>query len=130
MTRNRPRVLLADDHLGTIAQLQQVLETEFDVIATAEDGRALVYAVERLSPDVIVTDMSMPVLDGMSAAAAILRRNPLARVVVVTADWDDAVTRHGLSLGILGYVRKPSAGDELVPAVKAALRGERWCVCS
>ena len=130
MTRKRPRVLLADDHHGAIAQLQQILEPEFDVIATAEDGQALIYAATRLSPDVIVTDISMPVLDGISAAAAILERDPSSRVVIVTVESDETVIRHGLSLGVLGCVRKPAAGDELVPAVWAALRRERWFVCN
>ena len=94
------------------------------------DGRALVDAVARVSPDVIVTDISMPVLDGIEATRQILGRNPSARVVFVTVHVNIVVMRQGMAAGGMGYVPKASAGEELVPAVWAALRGERWCLCS
>jgi len=106
-----------------------LLRTEFDVVATVGDGRALVEAVARMSPDAIVTDISMPVLDGFEAAQEILYRNASARVVFVTVHTDRLLMRRGLAIGGLGYVAKVSAGHELVPAVWAALRGERWCPC-
>ena len=82
-----------------------------------------------MSPDAIVTDISMPVLDGIEAAQEILCRNASARVVFVTVHADRLLMRRGLAVGGLGYVAKVSAGEELVPAVWAALRGERWCPC-
>ena len=90
-----------------------------------QDGRALVSAAERLSPDVIVSDISMPGLDGIAAATVILRRNPAARIIFVTVHGDPCLVERGLATGALGYVLKLAAGDELVPAVHAALRGER-----
>ena len=90
-----------------------------------QDGRALVSAAERLSPDVIVSDISMPGLDGIAAAAAILRKNPAARIVFVTVHGDPILVERGLATGALGYVLKVAAGDDLIPAVRAALRGER-----
>ena len=90
-----------------------------------QDGSALVSAAEQLSPDVIVTDISMPGLDGIAAATAILRRNPAARIVFVTVHGDRILVERGLATGALGFVLKLEAGDELVPAVHAALRGER-----
>ena len=123
-------MVLADDQAVTLALLKQVLQTNFEVVATAGDGRSLVDAVERESPDVIVTDISMPVLDGIEATRHILGRNPSARIVFVTVHVNDRVMRRGLAAGGLGYVPKVSAGDELVPAVWAALRGERWCLCN
>ena len=107
-----------------------MLQTEFDVVATVGDGRALVDAVARVSPDAIVTDISMPFLDGIEAAREILGRNPSARVVFVTVHTDALVMQRGLAVGGLGYVAKVSAGAELVPAVWAALRGERWYPCN
>ena len=71
---SRRRVLLADDHAGTLRSWRALLEPEFDVIGTVGDGQALVDAHERLSPDVIVTDITMPVLSGIVAAERILRR--------------------------------------------------------
>jgi DNA-binding NarL/FixJ family response regulator len=128
-SQNRPRVLLADDQAANAALLSALLQTEFEVIAAVQDGQALVDAATSLSPDVIVTDIAMPVLDGIAAAREILRRNPSARVVFVTVHADPTLVRRGLAIGGLGYVPKVSAGDELVPAVWAALRGERWCLC-
>jgi DNA-binding NarL/FixJ family response regulator len=83
-----------------------------------------------VSPDAIVTDISMPVLDGIEATRQIFGMNPSARVVFVTVHIDPLVIRQGLAAGGLGYVPKAWAGEELVPAVWAALRGERWCLCS
>ena len=121
----RMRVLLADDHPGNMALLCSLLQPEFDVVAQVQDGHALVSAAEALSPDVIVSDISMPGLDGVTAAAAILRKNPAARIVFVTIHGDPIVRERALATGALGYVQKLVAGDELLPAVRAALRGER-----
>ena len=121
----QPRLLLADDHRETAELLSELLEPEFEVIAQVQDGLALVDAVERLAPDVIVSDISMPGLDGIAAAAVILRKNPGARIVLVTVHADPILAERGFATGALGYVLKREAGDELVPAVHSALRGER-----
>ena len=121
----QPRLLLADDHRETADLLAELLETEFDVIGRVEDGVALVSAVEELEPDVIVSDISMPYLDGISAATAILRRNPAARIVLITVHADPLLAERGLSAGAMAYILKRDAGDELVQAVHSALRGER-----
>jgi DNA-binding NarL/FixJ family response regulator len=123
-------VLLADDQAANMALLTGLLQGDFEVVAMVRDGQALIEAEAMLSPDVIVTDISMPILDGLAAAREILRRNPQARVVFVTVHADPALVRRGLAIGGLGYVQKVTAGDELVPAVWAALRGERWCLCN
>ena len=123
-------MVLAEDQdvIGTV--LEHLLETAFDVVASVRDGRALVDAVASASPDAIVTDISMPLLDGIAATERILRRDPSARVVFVTVHTDPALIQRGLAAGGLGYVPKVFVGEELVPAVWAALRGERWCLCS
>jgi DNA-binding NarL/FixJ family response regulator len=126
----KPRVILADDQAGNMALLESLLAVEFDVVATVGDGLALVDQVTRLAPDVVVTDISMPGLDGIAATREILRRNPSARVVFVTVYDDPTLVRRGMAVGGLGYVPKVAAGDQLVAAVWAALRGERWCLCS
>jgi DNA-binding NarL/FixJ family response regulator len=118
-------VLVADDHLAVAESLRAVLEQEFDVIATVGDGHALVAAATTLTPDVIVTDIAMPGLDGISAAGEILRRHPRACIVFVTVYNDAALVQKGLATGALGYGLKLTAGEELVPAIHAALRGQQ-----
>jgi DNA-binding NarL/FixJ family response regulator len=119
----RARVLLADDHPAVAKELCALLQPEFDVIATVGDGNALLAAAEALSPDVIVTDIAMPGLDGIAAASEILSRNPAARIVFVTVHDDVEMVKKGLAIGVLGYVLKLTAGEDLVPAINAALRG-------
>jgi DNA-binding NarL/FixJ family response regulator len=125
----RPRVLLADDQPGNSAVVRELLQSEFEVISVVQDGQALIEAAERLTPDVIVTDIEMPLLDGFSAAQVILQHDPSARIVFLTVYADSALVRRSQAIGGLGYVPKVSAGDELLPAVWAAFRGERWCLC-
>ena len=121
----RVRVLVADDHLAVLEGLCAVLEPEFDVIATVGDGNALVAAATTLTPDVIVTDIAMPGLDGIAAAGEIMRRYPRARIVFVTVHNDAELVQKGLATGALGYVLKLTAGEELVPAIHAALQGQQ-----
>ena len=124
-TMYRPRVLLAEDHAETAERLRKLLRADFDVIASVEDGDALVDAAERLSPDVIVTDIAMSGIDGIAAAVLIRRHDPNARIVFVTVHANHFVEA-GLEAGALGYVLKDSAGDELIAAVRAALGGTRY----
>jgi DNA-binding NarL/FixJ family response regulator len=122
----RPRVLLAEDHAETAARLRKLLGVDFDVIASVEDGRALVDATERLSPDAIVADIDMPGVDGIAATTLIRRRDPNARIVLVTVHGESMLVEAGLAAGALGYVLKDTAGDELVLAVHAALGGHQY----
>ena len=121
----RARVILADDHPEVIEDIRALVETEFDVVATVGDGNALVAAAEALAPDVIVTDIAMPGLNGIAAAAQILGSNPAARIVFVTVHNQPELVEKGLAIGALGYVLKLRAGDDLVPAIHTVLRGQR-----
>jgi DNA-binding NarL/FixJ family response regulator len=124
----RTRLLLADDHLETTALLRELLQPEFEVLASVTDGQTLVEYAVRLAPDVIVCDIGMPALDGIAAAKAILRATPSARIVFVTVHHDRSLAARALATGALGYVLKLSAGDELIPAIRAAERGQTF-VC-
>ena len=123
---DRPRVVLAEDHAPVAEQLRKLLEPEFDVVAIVVDGDALLRAADEFRPDVIVTDIVMPGLDGIAATVELLARNPDARVVLVTAHEDSELTDRGYAAGALAHISKHSAGRELVPAVRAAVRGERY----
>ena len=105
--------------------LRGLLEGPFDVVDCVADGEALVRAAGRLSPDVIVSDIGMPRMDGIDAARRILAANRDARVVFVSVQSDASVVERSLAEGALGYVVKVVAWDELLAAVRAALRGER-----
>ena len=121
----RPRVLIAEDHKSVAQQLRLLLEFECDVIDVVNDGQSLVAAVEALKPEVIVSDISMPGLDGLAAARIILERQPNARIVFVTVHDDKALVRRALLLGALGYVLKSDAAEELLAAVHAAQAGRQ-----
>jgi DNA-binding NarL/FixJ family response regulator len=122
----RPRVVLAEDHARVAEELRGLLEREFEVVAVVTDGHALVRAVGASRPDVVVTDIVMPGLDGIAATAALLAQFPETRVVLITAHDDPEIATRGLAAGALAYVPKHSAGHELLPAVRALLRGERY----
>jgi DNA-binding NarL/FixJ family response regulator len=119
------RVLIAEDHESVARQLRRLLETECDVVAVVRDGPSLVAAVELLTPEVIVSDISMPGLNGLTAARIILERQPNARIVFVTVHDDRAMAQRALRLGALGYVLKDDASEELLPAVRAAQAGRQ-----
>lgn len=120
----RARVLLADDQPATLQRWQELLEPEFDIIGRVADGEALIDAAERLTPDVIVTDISMGRTSGLVAAETILKRHPAARIVFATVHAHLALVRKGLSIGAFGYVLKIRAAEELAPAIRSALRNE------
>ena len=126
MLQERAHVLLADDHPAVATELYALLEPEFDVIATVGDGDALLAAAHALAPDVIVSDIAMPGLDGIVAASEILRRNPAAQIVFVTVHDEAEMIKKSLAIGVMGYVLKVTAGEELVPAIHAALRGASY----
>src|SRR5215831_9198017 len=122
----RPRIVLAEDHAEMAEQLRSLLASEFDVVAVVPNGQALLRAAEAAHPDVVVTDIVMPELDGIAATAALLAKQPAVRVVLVTVHDDPELVERGHAAGALGFVTKHRAGQELVPAVQAALRGERY----
>jgi DNA-binding NarL/FixJ family response regulator len=116
----RPRVLLAEDHEAVAAQLRKLLEIECDVVGVVTDGHSLLLAADALFPDIVVSDLTMPGVDGLTAARTILSRHPDMRIVFVTVHDEPAMVRKAFLLGALGYVLKADAGDELLPAVRAA----------
>jgi len=119
-------VVLAEDHAWVAEQLRNLLAAEFDVTATVDNGRELVRVTEALRPDVVVTDIVMPDLDGIAATAAILAMYPDTRVVLITLHDDLGLAERGYAAGALGYVSKHRAAQELLTAVRAAMRGERY----
>ncbi len=120
---NKPRVLLADDHRIVIEGLQSILESDFELVGAVGDGRALLAAAAKLLPDVIVVDVSMPLLNGIEAARQIHKTHPSAKIIFLTMHADATYATRALEAGASGYVLKHSAPAELVTAIREALAG-------
>lgn len=123
---HRPRVLLADDHLLVAEALKSLLAAEFDLVGVVNDGRELVLAATKLRPDVVVADITMPHLNGIEALVQLRQGNDMVPVVFLTMHRDVTFARRALEAGAAGFVLKHSASDELVTAIRAALRGETY----
>ncbi|MGB7438231.1 MAG: response regulator transcription factor [Candidatus Acidiferrum sp.] len=117
------RVLLADDHPGVLGAVQDLLETNFDIVGAVDSGESLIDAAMRLQPDVIVTDISMPKLSGIEAANRLRRSGCSSKVVFLTVHTDADVVRIALETGALGYVVKTSIATDLLFAIQEAIAG-------
>ncbi len=123
---NPPRVLLADDHPVLLKAEIALLSPYFDVVGTASDGAALVLEARRLRPDVIVTDISMPILNGIDAALRLREAGSTAKFVFVTVHSEQEFVEACIEAGGLGYVQKSCMKHDLVPAIKAAVTGQSY----
>ncbi len=120
----RLRILLADDHAVVIEGLRRILERrDFEIVGAVADGHALVEAVGALQPDITVTDIAMPLLNGIEAARQIRQENPQAKIIFLTMHPEVIYARQALAAGGCGYVLKSSAGDELITAIDEAVQG-------
>ena len=122
----RVRVLLADDHTIVAEGLQSLLKDHFDLVGTVADGRQLVDAARKLRPDVIVTDLSMPVLSGLEALRQLKTERFDGRIVFLTMHADPRVAAEALRAGASGFLLKQSAGDELITAIEEVLQGRTY----
>jgi DNA-binding NarL/FixJ family response regulator len=122
----KPRVLLADDHRIIAEGLRSLIEPEFELVGIVEDGRAMIEAAEKLRPDVIVADISMPLLNGIEAVRQIRKTNREVKVVFLTMHPDVAYAVSAFEAGALGYVLKHSAPSELSVAIRSALMGKKY----
>ena len=120
------RVLLADDHHLVRQALRALLEKAdgIEVVGESENGREAAKLAQRLRPDVVVLDVAMPVLNGIQAAERIRRLLLPTRVVILSMHKDDALVRRALRSGAHGYLLKSSVSEELLLAVRAAVRDE------
>ncbi len=129
MNESQPiRILLADDHSVVRMGLEALLSTEpgFTVVGHAADGGEAVSQYRRLRPDIVLMDLLMPRMTGTEAVAAIRTEFPMARILILsTSDGDDDVFR-ALQAGAAGYILKSSPGEQLLPAIRAVMRGDKW----
>ncbi|HTQ57965.1 MAG TPA: response regulator transcription factor [Bryobacteraceae bacterium] len=122
----RTSVLLADDHAVVAEGLQALLKDTFDLVGVVHDGRALLEAAETLRPDVIVTDVSMPLMNGLEAIRQIRARRPDAKVIVLTMHRDTHLAAEAFRAGVSGYLLKVSPGEELINAIQEVARGRSY----
>ncbi len=122
----RPRVLLADDHSLMLAGLRRLVEETCDVVGAVEDGRALVEAVQQLEPDLVVLDISMPLLNGIDAARQIRKLRPSAKLIFLTMHTSPSYVTEAFHVGASGYLLKRSAPMELPLAIEAVLKGQQY----
>jgi len=120
------RVVLADDHQEVIAKIRGVLGDGFEVVEAVVDGIQAVSAVLALDPDVFVTDISMPLLNGLQAARRIQNTNPRVKIIFVTIHEDRDFIAAAFSAGATGYVTKRHLSTDLIFAIQEALKGRTF----
>jgi|SRR5664280_191191 len=129
MEKNKSiRILVADDHyivrIGLVALMNT--EPDMEVVAEAADGAQAIEMFEKFQPDLVLMDSRMPLKNGLEAICEIRRKNPGARVLMLTAYDGDQEIALALAAGAQGYVLKNSTGDKLIPAVRAVAGGQKW----
>jgi DNA-binding NarL/FixJ family response regulator len=121
-----PRILIADDQEEMVRTIAEALGDSFDIIGTADNGEHAVDLASTLFPDVLILDISMPIVNGLEAAWRLKRLGSPARIVFVTAHRDPDFIEAARSTGALGYVWKESLGRDLATAVQEVLQGHQF----
>ena len=122
----RPRILMADDHSLVLAGLRKLVEEEGEVVGTVEDGRALVEEAKKLRPDLILMDISMPLLNGLDAARQLTKLVPDSKLIFLTVHTTPTYVTEAFKAGAVGYLVKQSATAELKLAIQTVLRGQHY----
>ena len=123
---NRPRILMADDHAIVLAGLRKLVEAEGEVVGMVEDGRALVEAAQQLRPDIVLLDISMPLLNGLDAARQLSKLVPESKLIFLTMHATPTYATEAFKAGASGYLIKRSAAVELKQAIQAVMRGQHY----
>lgn len=122
----KARILLGDDHALILDGLRTALQNHYEITGLAKDGRALVQAAEQLKPDLVILDISMPLLNGFEAAKQIKKNLPHTKLIFLSQHLNPAYLKQALRLGASGYVLKAGATEELQQAIQAVLRGKTY----
>ena len=126
----RLRVLVADDHKAMLDNLVRMLSSEFDVVAAVGDGGSVVTEAARVHPDLLVLDISMPVMGGIAAADRLKAAGSLAKVIFVTMHHDREFVQESSALGVVGFVVKDRLVSDLMPAIHSVLAGQPFVSAS
>ena len=117
----RPRVFLADDHRLLLEAFRNLLESKYDVVGTATDGREMLLKVKKLKPDVVLLDIAMPNLNGFDAAERLKKLLPDVKIVFLTMNENPDMVTEAFRIGANGYLLKNSASSELFQAIDVVL---------
>lgn len=120
---HKPTVLLADDHTMIAEAFRQLLQSEYEVVATVHDGKALLRRALEVKPDVVVVDVGMPLLNGLAAAQQLKQQLRSVKIVYLTMNEDPDLASEALRTGGSGYLLKSSAASELLKSLREVLRG-------
>jgi DNA-binding NarL/FixJ family response regulator len=123
---DRPRVLLADDHTLLLGAFEKLLSGECEIVGQVGDGRALVAAAETLKPDLIVLDISMPLLNGLEAARQIKQKLRSVKLVFLTMNEDADLAAEAFRAGASAYLLKRSVASELLTAIREVMQGRSY----
>jgi DNA-binding NarL/FixJ family response regulator len=126
MAGNGFQIMIADDHVFLADACKKLLEPEFDVVATVNNGRALVRIAATLKPQLIIVDVGMPLLNGLDAACQVKELLASVKVVFLTMNTDPALAAEAFRRGASGYLLKSCAASELVLAVREVLKGKSY----
>jgi len=126
LRRNLPRILIADDHTLVAEACKKLLESDYEVVATVSDGRALVRAAVELRPQLIIVDVAMPLLNGLDAGQQIKELTPAVKLVYLTMNPDADLAAEAFRRGASGYLLKTCAASELAIAVREVLKGKSY----
>jgi DNA-binding NarL/FixJ family response regulator len=119
-----PSLLIADAHRLFVAGLSKLLASKFRIVGTVSDGRSLVDAAQRLRPDLILTEIAMPLMNGLEAIHRIRRAMPSMRIVCISSSSDDDTIRECFQKGASGFIPKTASGAELVLGLRRVLHGD------
>jgi DNA-binding NarL/FixJ family response regulator len=122
----RPRILLGDDHSLVLEGIKRLLEDDFEVVGSADDGATLVREAARLHPNLILLDISMPILNGIDAAREIKRELPEAKLIFISMHANSIYVRKALEVGASAYVLKSGASEELKKAIATVRAGNTY----
>lgn len=122
----RSRVLLADDNRDMLEAIKSIITPEYDIVGSVHDGLELIRAEASLKPDIGIVDISMPVMNGIAAAAEIAKRGSAMKLIFLSVNEDSEFVRAAFEKGAIGYVVKRQMASDLPDALKEALAGRRF----
>jgi DNA-binding NarL/FixJ family response regulator len=122
----KARILIGDDHALILDGLRTALQGRHEIVGLAADGRALVQSATKLKPDLVIVDISMPLLNGFEAAKQIRKESAHTKIIFLSQHLNPAYLKQAIKLGASGYVLKADATEELHQAIEAVLRGETY----